>query len=83
MKYPNAKTQIIFESGFHDQGMIQINDQFIDQNIIKGNEGYSNTIPNDVLKEGVNKITLLIIFHSPIWNFEGDIYIENGLEKFI
>ena len=24
---------------------------------------------------------MLIIFHSPIWNFEGDIYIENGLEK--
>ena len=81
LKYPNAKTQIIFESGFHDQGMILINDQFIDQNIIKGNEGYSHTIPNDVLKEGANKITLLIIFHSPIWNFEGDIYIENGLEK--
>lgn len=81
LKYPNAKTQIIFESGFGDQGMIQINDQFIDQNIIKGNEGYSHTIPNDFLKEGANKITLLIIFHSPIWNFEGDIYIENGLEK--
>jgi hypothetical protein len=81
LKYPNAKTQIIFESGFSDQGMILINDQFIDQNIIKGNEGYSHTIPNDVLKEGANKITLLIIFHSPIWNFEGDIYIENGLEK--
>jgi len=81
LKYPSAKTQIIFESGFSDQGMILINDQFIDQNIIKGNEGYSHTIPNDVLKEGANKITLLIIFHSPIWNFEGDIYIENGLEK--
>ena len=81
LKYPSAKTQIIFESGFSDQGMILINDQFIYQNIIKGNEGYSHTIPNDVLKEGANKITLLIIFHSPIWNFEGDIYIENGLEK--
>ena len=81
LKYPNAKTQIIFENGFSDQGMILINDQFIDQNIIKTNEGYFHTIPNDVLKEGVNKITLLVIFHSPILNFEGDIYIENGLEK--
>lgn len=81
LKYPNAKTQIIIESGFDDQGMALINDQFIDQNIIKGKEGYSHTIPDDVLKEGVNTITLLIIFHSPIWNFEGDIYIENGLEK--
>ena len=79
LKYPNAKTQVIFDSGFHDQGMILINDQFIDQNIIKGNEGYSHTIPNDVLKEGANKITLLIIFHSPIWNFEGDIYNFKGL----
>jgi len=81
LKYHNAETQIIFEGGFSDQGMIMVNGQFIDQNIIRGKEGYSKIIPNEVLKEGVNKITFHIIFHSHVLNFEGDIYIENGLEK--
>ena len=81
LKYPNANTKIIFEKGFNDQGMLMINDEFIDVNIIQGNEGYLHTIPPGVLKEGFNKITLLVIFHSLQWNFEGDIYLENGLEK--
>jgi uncharacterized protein (UPF0333 family) len=83
LKYPNATTTLTFENGFHDEGMVLINGEFIDPNIIKGKEGYLRKIPNAILKEGENKITLLNIFHSPLWEFEGDLYLENGLEKVI
>lgn len=83
LKYPNATTTLIFENGFHDEGMVLINGEFIDPNIIKGKEGYARRIPNAILKEGTNTITLLNIFHSPLWEFEGDLYLENGLEKVI
>lgn len=83
LKYPNATTNLTFERGFHDEGMVLINGEFIDPNIIKGKEGYTHKIPSGILKEGSNKITLLNIFHSPSWEFEGDLYLENGLEKVI
>jgi hypothetical protein len=83
LKYTNATTNLTFEKGFHDEGMVLINGEFIDPNIIKGKEGYTHKIPNTILKEGTNKITLLSIFHSPLWEFEGDLYLENGLEKVI
>ena len=35
------------------------------------------------LKKIQNGITLLNIFHSPLWEFEGDLYLENGLEKVV
>ena len=83
LEYPNANTQLVFDGGFHDEGMVLINGQFIDSKIINSQNGYSHTIPSGILKKGINSITILAIFHSPLWNFEGDIFIENGLEKII
>lgn len=83
LNYPNATTNLIFDKGFSDEGMVLINGEFIDPRVIKGKEGYTRKIPSSLLKEGINKITLLNIFHSPLWEFEGDLYIENGLEKVI
>ena len=70
LKYPNATTTLTFENGFHDEGMVLINGEFIDPNIIKGKEGYTRKIPNAILKEGTNTITLLNIFHSPYGNLK-------------
>ena len=81
LKYPNATTKLTFDKGFHDEGMVLINGEFIDPKIIKGKKGYTRIVPNGLLKEGNNTLTLLTIFHSPLWEFEGDIYLENGLER--
>ena len=83
LNYPNATTNLIFDKGFSDEGMVLINGEFIDSKVIKGKDGYTCKIPSSLLREGINKITLLNIFHSPLWEFEGDLYIENGLEKVI
>jgi len=81
LKYPNANASLIIENGFSDQGMILINGKFIDSQVINSSEGYTQTLPADILNEGSNTISLLAIFHSPLWSFNGDIYIENGLEQ--
>tara|TARA_A100000164_G_C21892173_1_gene765951 strand:- start:5 stop:1588 length:1584 start_codon:yes stop_codon:yes gene_type:complete len=76
-------SDIIFDGAFADQIMFLVNNEFINNEIFNGQRGYEIDISKSYLKNGVNKISMLIINHSNEGRFNGDIYLSNEKEKFI
>ena len=75
--------EIIFEKGMMDEGMILINDQFINNTIIiEGDVStHKQIIPNEIIKKGTNKIKILTISYSESGYIKGDFYIQSNTQK--
>lgn len=75
--------EIIFEKGMMDEGMILINDQFINNTIIiEGDVStHKQIIPNEIIKKGTNEIKILTISYSESGYIKGDFYIQSNTQK--
>jgi hypothetical protein len=72
---------LVIEGGFHDQGMILLNDQFLNNTIYRSKNRIEVKLPAEFLIKGINKISFLIVSHSEYGTFENDIYLVNDHDK--
>jgi len=85
ISYDNVNYGLVFEDRFRDQFMVKINNEFLENKIIRRDfkleGGYEVKIPKGLLKKGSNKISLMVICHSEDGIMDGNIFIENRNEK--
>ena len=72
---------LVIEDGFDDQGMILLNDQFLNNTLYRGDNTIEVKLPAQLLIEGINKISFLIVSHSEYGAFNNDIYLINDHDK--
>ena len=81
----NIIYSLVLENRFTNQAMVKINNQFINNKIIRRDnnreDGYEVKIPKELIKKGANKITIMVICHSEEGIIEGDINIQSRNEK--
>ena len=81
----NVIYNLVLEERFSNQAMVKINNQFIENKIIRLDYSQSSeyviNIPKGLLKKGTNKITLMVIHNSQEGIMDGDINIQNNNEK--
>ena len=75
--------EIVLEKGMMDQGMIVINDKFINNTIISQGDisTYKHIIPNNILNKGNNKIKILALSFSESGYIKGNFYIQSNNQK--
>lgn len=75
--------EIVLEKGMMDQGMILINDKFINNTIISQGDisTYKHIIPNNILNKGNNKIKILALSFSESGYIKGNFYIQSNNQK--
>ena len=85
ISYDNVIYSLDLENRFIDQFMVKINNQFLENKIIRRDnnreKGYEVNIPKELIKKGANKITIMVICHSEEGIMEGDINIRSRNEK--
>lgn len=72
---------LVIEDGFDDQGMILLNDQFLNNTLYRGDNTIEVKLPAQLLIKGINKISFLIVSHSEYGAFNNDIYLINDHDK--
>ena len=81
----NVIYNLVLEERFSNQAMVKINNQFIENKIIRLDNSQSSeyviNIPKGLLKKGTNKIALMVIHNSQEGIMDGDINIQNNNEK--
>lgn len=80
---PNIECTIIFENGLMDEGMVLMNGKYISDHIIsEGNpSSYKQIIPQRLLQEGRNTITILALSYSESGYVKGNISIEQNSQE--
>ena len=76
ISYDNDIYSLVLENRFDYQSMFKINNEFLENKIIRkfnNREGYEVNIPKKLLKKGTNKISLMVICHSEEGIMDGDI----------
>ena len=76
-------TDNIFDGTFSEEIMFQINNEFINNQIINGQRRHEIDISKNLLKKGVNKISIFIVNHSNEGSLNGDIFLFNKKNKII
>ena len=85
ISYDNVIYSLVLENRFIDQFMVKINNEFLENKIIRKyynrELGYKINIPKELLKKGTNKISLMVICHSEEGIMYGDINIQSNNEE--
>jgi hypothetical protein len=75
--------KILFDKGMMDEGMVLINDQFINDTVILEGDisTHNQVIPIELLNKGINKIKILALSYSESGYIKGDFYVQSNNQK--